>query len=706
MQQLLMRLAGTLSRRRAYAASHPMVQTAEEQLYDSISSHLRVNDVLAIGIARTDLVINGEPYVTRGSFARELAARLHRRGVGALTLIQGVTLDQLRSLMTWLAREHTTQDAAAADRPPKLAAITISMVAYDQLVLGDERKTAQASSERLWRSLARLATDTQVAGGLVTGLSEHGGTGTGHGLGAPGTGGDASGTSQDGAEIDRAAVVTALRDRVMNPIVAQRTAVALLELATEASTAKGDLREQIGQQLHGALEQLGDSSFASIIQGLGRRSLQQRFVSQVVDVLPVATVVTWLQSAATAGDQQLSHHLLRIMSKLSTVAETQHSPASEEVFRGAAKQLVKDWTLDDPNPSEHVALLDRIALAESRGKRTAPTRSSIVESSRVVQMALELDTVGDDARAGAEALIDSGAVGELLEWLHLAGDTSASRILRSAATSDKAVKQLLLTEPVDRLRARTMLESLQPDACDTLIDVLGAAQSRSTRMLVRQRLSEFGASIRPQLFARLDQAPWYLVRNLLTLISESGDPTGEGHRTNAFLLELLDHAQVQVRIEALRILANDPQTRENALQRALKDTDEKMIVVALQELTEPIANELPPPLSTPVMAALVAMVEAEKHSDSTRAKMVRAMATMRHKEVCAWLIRLSTKRTRFLRRLSLAEPTRTAVSALQALQRVYPDDPQAARVIALATAPGHDPRWHAREPAQGAEGPQ
>lgn len=678
MQQLLMRFAGTLSRRRAYAPSHPMVQGAEDQLFESIGAQLQQGQMLVIGVAKTDLIINGEPYTARGSFARELATRLHKRGVGALTMIQGTTVEQLRDLMTWLAREHTTPEAFAKDAPPALPSINVSMVAYDQLVLGSHRDASSASAEKLWRSLAALATETQVAGARVAGILDA--------------------EPSENAELDRDKVIASLREKIQNPIVAQRTAVALMEMASEGSSARGETRSMIGQQLHGALLELGEGSFADIIKGLGKRSLQQRFVSQVVDVLPVATVVTWLQSAAKAEEQQLSHQLLRLMGKLSTVAEVEQTPQSEEAFRGAAKELVSGWTLEDSNPADHAALLDRIALAERLSKSQIMTHTSIVESSRLVQMALELDYAGEDALAGAEAMVDAGAVGDLMLWANQAGQTAAARQIRDVATSAKAVKQLLLTEPVDRLQARTMLESLGTESCDVLIDVLEAADSRNTRMLVRQRLSEFGAEIRPQLLARLGQAPWYLVRNILTLLNESAR-SGANGAGDDFLEGLLDHPQVQVRMEALRILTHDPRKRESALKRALEDRDEKLVVVALQSLTEAVDGQLPPPLTTPIMATLVSMVDNEQHSDATRARMVRAMSSMKHNEVRDWLIRLSTRKTRILRRMTLAEPTRVAVTAIHALQRVYGSDPVAAPVLGLLQKVLQDPRWHAHDPS-------
>ncbi len=96
LQQLLMRFTGALNRRRAYAATHPMVVAAEDQLHESLCGQLTQRPVLTIGVAETELLIDGEQYVTRSSYARELASRLHRRGGGAITIQAGVPMPQLR----------------------------------------------------------------------------------------------------------------------------------------------------------------------------------------------------------------------------------------------------------------------------------------------------------------------------------------------------------------------------------------------------------------------------------------------------------------------------------------------------------------------------------------------------------------------------------------------------------------------------------
>ncbi len=685
LQQVLMRLTGTLNRRRAYAATHPMVQASEEQLLESVSAVLLSRPVLALGIAKSDLLIDGVKYESRSSYARELATRLHRRGVGAMTFKTGTTIADLRTLMSWLAFEPAADVSEDADPVPAIAHIGITRVAYDQLVLGDVDRAAEASGSKLWHALAQLAADLvpgySHAPALVAGVQQA----------------DAA-TANDSPDPD--AIVASLHRAVGNPEVARRTAIALMDLASQGVDASPEMRARIGEQLESALSRLGDSTFAPIIKGLGERAVRTQFVSQVVDVLPIAAVANWLKIAAAASEQQLSHHMLRLMSKLSTYAEIKHDSSSEGVFRGAAQDLVKGWELADPNPEEHVALLDRIAMHE-RVKSLDPLvperTMGIIESSRLVKMALEIDVIGDDACAAAEALVLNGDGAELMQWTLAAGETATAVRLRQIATSAKAVKQLLLSEPVDRLQARALLERLDVQSVDTLLDVLEGAQARGTRMIVRQRLSEFGPVIIPRLLTRLDGAPWFLVRNILTLLQDSAQSASGPALVAAAIAKLLDHTQVQVRVEALRLLLLDDQARDGSIRHALRDDNERVVLLALQALHDVPDGHIHTTLTDVLVAELMSLVDSGKHSSTVRARIVRALGLVKSEKLRDWLIAMVARKTRILRRMTLSQPTQPAVSAMLVLERVYTTDETAAYVVALSRRPGHDPRWHSRD---------
>jgi hypothetical protein len=676
--QLLMRFVGALNRRRAYSAMHPMVQAAEAQLHESATAVLATRPVISIGVAKTELLIDGEPYVTKGSFARELATRLHRRGVGAVTMQVGLPLLQVREMLAWLATEPPEHGPATHDTAPILSGISVTGVAYDQLTFSDAGQSANNDADRIWQTLA------QVAGAGVVEA-------------------DSCGPSGDGVDAqEKARIVGRLREAIHEPDVAHRTAIAFMDLAGRAIVSPREQRERIGDQLNQALSQIGESSFGPVIRALGERALQQRFISQVVEVLPAAAIARWLQVAAQAQNQQMSHHMLRLLTKLSTFAEAVGTPAAQGVFRGAAQELVNGWALDDPNPEEHASLLDRIAMHErvAAGKAHAANAGTLteIESSRLVQMALEINVAGEDAVAAAEAIVSHGHGATMLRWIDVTGETTAADAIHAIATSEAAIRQLLLNEPVDRLEARALLERLDVASTSVLLDVLEAAEARGTRMIVRQRLAEFGDAIVPDLLARLDNAPWYLVRNVLTLLQEITTRAGNMEAGMDAMTPLLDHEQVQVRMEAFRVLLLDPGQREAVIRHALRDSNERMVLLALQALTEgESTGNSSTSLSRDLAMQLMAMVDSGAHGESLRARTIRAMSAVKNDELRDWLIAHVTRKSRILRRLTLADPTPTAVAALQALQRTYASDPTAMQVIELVRKEGHDRRWLARD---------
>ena len=726
-QQFLLQFTGTLNRRRAYAATHPMVVTAEERLLECANALLAAEESLALGVARDELLINGEPYVTKSTYARELATKLHRRGVGAITFERGLLLTQLSDALTWLASEKDFLPFA----PTRAGGVRITTIGYDHLVLDDSIASAEASVSTLWRTLAALA-ESGVA--VVDGPSAPPGAtgrGAGAGSGAIGTGsGSGTGRSVEAAVnaqgvdevmeqaiddavvqgsatyvdgeltgVDSAQVLTALQASMRNPAVARSTALALAEIASTARGSTIESRQLIGSQLTGLLTRLGMSTFAPIISSLADHGTRTRFVTDVADVLPFGAVVDWMRAAAVANGQQMSHQLLRLMTKMSTLADTRFEAHAEAGFRDAARTLVTHWELSDPNPIEHVELLDRIARFERIGASTTESLTvlgtTIVESSRIVQMALELDLVGEDTADAADALVMSGVGPEMIQWASQRGGSRTAIWLYGIATSEKAVRHLLLTEPVDRLQARALLDVLDQQSTGVLLDVLEQAQARGTRMIVRQRLAEFGSAITPLLLARLESAPWFMVRNILTLLQEL--ETGEMSTSAVALVRLLEHPQVQVRTEAVRVLVLNEQTRDAALQRALRDENERVVVLAIQLVSDRVDDGTPLPAS--LTAQLLALVDAGDQSDPVRARAVRVAGSVVRDDIRDWLVQLTTRRTPFLRRLRLVDPTQTAATALQILQRAYAADPAVAGVRALAAKVSHDTRWQVRETA-------
>jgi hypothetical protein len=700
----LTRLQVGLNRRRTYGAAHPMVVRSEEEALAALDSVLATRSTFTIGVAKAELLLNGQPLPGATTIAKELAARLHRRGVGALTFHAGVDLARLQAMLSWLALEPSRDPSVEAvpdTEPPQLTGIIIGRLAYDALMLGDADKVADASIAALWQALAQIATD---------------GTGRQYGFGTQRSSNQTAATGDDNAAFDvlvrEEAHVTdiaqSLQQLVAQPEFARRTAVALMNLAAQGAQAPPELRARIGERLQSVISRLGDSSFAPIIRGLGQRAEQQEFMLQVVDVLPVLAVSNWLQVAARATEQELSHHLLRLMTKLSQHAVGKREGLTDATFRTAAKDLVEGWVLSDPNPDEHVRLLDRIALVHegtvtSLGRAVERDDGGLTEASRVVQMALEIDIVGVDAFAAATAVIDGGNLPDLLLWLDTAHGKESARLFRDRIMAPDAVRKLLQGNPVDEPAARALLATIDIRMADVLLEALAAAESREARDLILERLRSFGEPLRATLMARLDGASWFFARNLLGLLRDL--IVGQkGTSDVGSMLKFIDHENPMVRVEAVRMLLDVDAVRDAAIRRGLQDPDERVATTVL-EFIEHFLNTpregRQVSLSIGATGHLVKFVNAAEHSVPLRMVAMRAAASSGAHSVRDWLLgRVLTKST-FLRRPVLAKPSQLNATALSALQHHYAHDPAVAHALALAATVRSDAQWRAPTPLLG-----
>jgi hypothetical protein len=94
-----------------YPAAHPAARTALQALVDHARGALARNP-LVVTVLPSTVLVNGAALETSDQLAAELAAMLHRHGVGALTLARAASTDAWRCLFGLLARRP--EDVRAA----------------------------------------------------------------------------------------------------------------------------------------------------------------------------------------------------------------------------------------------------------------------------------------------------------------------------------------------------------------------------------------------------------------------------------------------------------------------------------------------------------------------------------------------------------------------------------------------------------------
>ncbi len=661
---LLTRLTVAFSRRRAYPSSHPLVLTSETQAFAALQTLLMHQPRVTLVVSRTGLVVDDAPVDRAFGVARDLADRLRRRGIGGLAFDTLVSPDSLQTAIAWIGADDGP-GGAHDDRckPPVLGGVRITLIDYGKLSLGDEAGSDTISIEDIWQELA--------SGTLDEGEFDR-------------TESDVSGSSSDTRDH-----VQDVERRLARPEAAHRAGAVLLRVADQIAHAGAASRDVLAERLRTVLKTMQPSSIQSVIASCGAGEEKRRFVAQMIEALPAPAIVSWLDAAARASGEPLSPQLLHVLSSLLARTRQQGSGRDgEAAFRAAARELVNGWALDDPSPSDHAALLDRISAFDAmRTLADAPDTGAV----RLVQLALEADAVGDDVVDAANQLLAQGRVADLLDWCAAAPGRAAAETIQALASAPAVVNAVLLRDPLDQVLARALLTSVGDSARDALLDVLRDAESRTARRLVLARLREYGESLAPVIIARLEGAPWYFARNLLSLLREVSE--GHQHTRSARAEQLVkqaSHEHEQVRVEALRVLVRNDTLRGPALRRALDDPAERVVSAALDALSveatdasapRPPSSLLPPEL----VQRLLRLAESDSHADDVRAKAIRLLALApTNTRVLDALLRVTTVRTRVLRRLALADASSAVLAALEVLARQYRGHAPATPIIELA----------------------
>jgi hypothetical protein len=644
----LVRFSVALHKHSTYPGGHPTRQAADDAVVQALDGLFAARAELRLGVARHALVI-GEASTEAGHpVLRELAERLHRRSVGGLVFRRGLGAEELGEALHELSGDpHHLRDRllGLAEPLPEWPHLEVVPLAFRRLALaGDENgagaEGAGEGGRRLWVQLAAATLE-----------------------------GDGDG------EASPDAIARALNARAATAEGAAEAGRLLLRMGRAARGATGAERGALDDRLRAVLRGLTPDAMAALFGGDDPLRQRER-IDEAVESLPDDGVVALLESAARAQGQQISHYLLRLLRKLSQQAAAggDAGAAGDAALRQAARELVDQWTLDNPNPEMHTALLDALSRREGlTGADGAPAPS---EARRLVQIALETDAAGENLLEAVEHLVAERRVVPLLALLDGAPDAPhAVGAVRAHLVSPELLRQVLLEEPVDVAGAQQVLALTGPEHAMGLIDVLAISEAQATRRLVLERLAALGDDIGPALCARIPTSPWYLQRNLLALVARLPRPP-RGYSARA----LAEHAEVTVRYQALHVMARTPEDREEAIQLALADADPRVVRFGL----DAAAAGLP----KGALPRLMQLLNTPQKPLELRVRGIALLAQAVQPSVRDWLLeRVVTKRT-LLRGPRLVPKHPEMVAALAVLARRWKDSQQAAAALELARESG------------------
>ena len=657
----LIELSIALPKNAIYPSGHPLLAGAVDALVLRLVRLLQDRTTLSLGVARQQLVIEGVVTAASNSLLRELAQRLHRHHLGAVKFLRGVGRDEVADLLRTVAA-----DAERAVQPLGLRApeelrrwphIRVYPLSYEQLELAGESRPndpliahgeAGARAAQLWVGLARAALFAEAA----------------------------STASADGASTDPVVVAKAIDEHRREVAYDQVVVGYLLQIAEELKRKGGAESVALQKRISTMVSSLSPHTLRRLLEMGGDVSQRKRFMLDAAQGMAVDAVMELVQAAADTSQQTISHSLVRLLSKLATHAEQGAAPAlraeAESELREHVQRLIADWTLEDPNPDSYRAVLDHIAKSAPLFAANDPSGNG-PEPERMIQMSLELDSLGEPVMRAVEAMLRGGDLVRLMTLLSGApeGSRAAATLWRQLASPDQ-LRTALREVPIDFGLVEKLVTRLRLAAAEPLLDALEASPSRQVRRKLLDLITQLGPEAITIIAGRLPDERWFVVRNMLMLVADIGTTCPD------IALPYARHADPRVRREALRVLTAISATRERAICSGLDDVDDKVVRTALQAASDRC------PLSA--VAILQRRVGEGTLDAELTSLAVGIVASVRAKDVLEWLMERAAggQRQGFFGRPKLALKSPTMLAALSGLAHHWATAKGVGAILALA----------------------
>jgi len=650
----LIELSIALHKHAMYPEGHPWLAPAATALTRRAALLLEDRPSLALGVARHQLVIEGVATDPKHPVLAELAGRLHRHHLGAVTIRRGVDAaevgDMLRTLALDAERSGQPLGLGPRERLRAWPHLQLHPLTFDRLELvapGDAGAERGARAAQLWVGLARAAIATPP-------------------------------DDERPAPVEPVAIAQAIDQHPQTDAAAYDQVIVgyLLQIAEELKTAGSDEAVALRRRTSRLIRALHPDTLARLVAMGGDFTQQRQFVYDATDALAVDAVLEIVKAAAATSHQTISHALVRLFSKLAAHAEAGAAavqPQADTALREQIQQLLGGWTLPNPTPGDYGVALERMARA-APAPAPADAPAQACEPERIVALGLELDSLGPPVLAALDRLEREGGLARLLDVLDAMAEPSeaAATIWARVATVD-VVARVVASEPVDFKLLERLVARVGLPAAPLLLDALATAQARGTRRGLLAQLARFGLPLGPLVVARLADERWYVTRNLLALLDELA-ALPEGFSPAAYT----QHGDARVRWQAVKLQLRLPAQRDAALVGALRDRDARLVRLGLT-----MARERCPDAAVPL---LVARVSDRSLTTDLRVLAIRALGATGAAAALETLLRLTAGGRTLFGREKLAEKSPELLVALTALASGWSREPRARAALARAAA--------------------
>lgn len=633
-----------------YPTGHPSLAPVVESITLALAELMAERGSLSIGVAQRQLVIEGVATDAKHPVLSDLARRLHDHQLGAISFDRGVTAAQVAAVLEAVASETerggTPIGLMPSEQIPSWENARLHRVGYDQLEIKGDGSDAAVQTDRssaLWLGLAQAALATDQP------LTE-----------VP----------------DASAIARSIEEHRREAAYDQVIVGYLLQIAEELKTQDGGESEKVRRRVSKLVSELDDGTLTRLVGFSGNREQQHRFVLDASQTLAVDAVVKLLTAAASTPEQSISKSMTRLLTKLATHAEKASGQLrwqADAALRENVEALLADWVLRDPNPDAYTNVLDAMAKAAPVFQLPTGGEATLSGAERLVEMAIEVDAWGPMVEKAVSDVVVEGNTGLLLRMLReSARDNAVAERVRLKLTAPEEFHKILFEGKVDTEELQELVREMGAAAVDPLLDVLVESESRSVRRRVFDVLVGMGNHALERTLARLvPESPWFVQRNMLALLQRFEPPEG------VELKPFLEHKDARVRREALPLAFRRAHLRERVLQSALSDADERVVQLALAELSQDVPEPLVPTLVNRV-------VMRDEVSSEVRALAVHRLAGSRSTLVLNALLQTAGAGRSLFGGVKLAAPSPEVLAALRVLAASWGEAPQARDLLERA----------------------
>jgi hypothetical protein len=640
LSDFLIEFSIALHKHAMYPGGHPTLGPASDGVARRLDTLLAERGTLSLGVARDQLVIEGVATDPRHPVLKDLADRLHRHHLGAISFTRGVLGGEIDESLKLLAVDASRSGGEPLGLRPlsKIAAwphIRLYPLTFDRLQLLESEEGEDAASSpgatkaaQLWVGLARAALASEEVDRAAQRPAEPAPPEP-HAL-RPHAEAQAPLTDEEidaalevvqpaapleAAAAEPAQVAQAIEGHERGTAYDQVIVGYMLQIADELKVAGGSGAVALKRRMSKLIGALDQQTLGRLLEMGGDRTQRRQFILDASQGMAVDAVVDLVRAASGEG-APVSRSMLRMLTKLGHHAERGPTAAraiAESNLRDQVAELVQGWALADPNPDGYASALEK--MAQVAPALVAPGEAQFEpEPDRLLKMACETGATGDAVSRAADQLVLDNRLGDALDVLeHAPQPSPATEAITARVVTREAVRVLLAAQPVDFALLDRFVARMGDAAAEPMLDSLAESESRQVRRALIDRLVKIGAALGPRLVARLGDERWYVVRNLIHLAAElPAAPAG----LNA--TQFAQHPDLRVRREALRVLFKDPAVRTRAICTALADEDPRVMRLALAAVADGGCPEAAVPL-------VVALATGDEETE-LRVAAVRALA--------------------------------------------------------------------------------